>query len=192
MPINEIETYYPKSKQHWRKWLAKNHITKDAVWLIMYKQKAGKPTITWSDAVDEALCFGWIDSTKKTIDEERSIQFFTKRKPKSTWSKINKQKVLKLIDEELMTKAGLCCIEIAKKNGSWTILDEVENLIIPADLAIELNGKANAMAFFLNLSKSVKKGMLQWLVLAKRPETRQKRIMEIAQLASKGMKPKQF
>ncbi len=192
MPIIEVKKYYPKTKQHWRKWLLKNHIQKDAVWLIMYKQSANKPTVTWSDAVDEALCFGWIDSIKKTLDDERSIQFFSKRKPKSTWSKINKQKVSNLIDNGLMTKAGLDCIEIAKQNGSWTILDSVEELEIPTDLATELNTKENSMDFFLSLSKTVKKGMLQWVIFAKRPETRQKRIKEIAELADKRQKPKQF
>lgn len=192
MAIREIETYYPKTRQHWRNWLAKNHLQKDAVWVIFYKQKANKPTLTWSDAVDEALCFGWIDSVKKKLDEERAIQFFSKRKPRSTWSKINKQKVQRLIDTGQMTKVGLDCIEIAKENGSWEILDSVEELTIPSDLESELMSKANAMDFFLGLSKSVKKAILQWLVLAKRPETRQKRIAEIAELADKGMKPKQF
>ncbi|MEO6549993.1 MAG: YdeI/OmpD-associated family protein [Ferruginibacter sp.] len=192
MPANEIATYYPKTKLHWRKWLIKNHVRKNAVWIIMYKQKAGKPTITWSDAVDEALCFGWIDSIKKKLDDERSIQFFSKRKPTSTWSKINKQKVIKLIDEGQMTAAGLVCIEVAKKNGNWKLLDSVEELLIPADLEVELMAKANAMDFFLSLSKSIRKAILQWVILARRPETRQNRINEIATLAAKKQKPKQF
>ena len=192
MSINDAEKYYPQSKEQWRKWLAKNHIQKNAVWVIFYKQKADKPTITWSDAVDEALCFGWIDSIKKTLDEERSIQFFCKRKPKSTWSKINKEKVKKLIAAEKMMQAGLSCIEIAKENGSWEILDSVEELIIPKDLESELEAKENAMDFFLSLSKSVRKAMLQWLVLAKRKETRENRISEIVKSASNKQKPKQF
>ena len=191
MAISEIETYYPKTKQHWRKWLAKNNIQKDAIWLIMYKKKSDKPSITWSDAVDEALCFGWIDSIKKKLDEERSIQYFSKRKPKSTWSKINKQKVCKLIDTGFMTKVGLDCIEVAKRNGTWEILDSVEELIIPPDLETKLMTNANAMDFFLSLSKSVRKATLQWIILAKRQETRQKRINEIVELAHKGIKPKQ-
>jgi len=188
----KAETYYPWTKQHWRKWLVKNHIQKEAVWLVMCKKKSDKSSITWSESVDEALCFGWIDTLKKTLDEERSIQFFSKRKPKSTWSKINKQKVLKLIAAGLMTKAGLDSIEVAKRNGSWEILDSVKELLIPTDLENELMTKTTAMAFFLGSSKSVRKAMLQWIVLAKRPETRQNRINEIAQLADKGMKPKQF
>jgi len=192
MPIIEIETFYPKNKQQWRKWLEKNHVKKDAIWLVMYKQKAKKPTITWSESVDEALCFGWIDSVKKKLDDERSIQFFSKRKPKSTWSKINKEKVKKLIETKQMTEAGLLCIEIAKQNGSWTILDSVEELEVPGDLETELKLKTNAYDFFFGLSKSTKKGMLQWLVMAKREETRQKRIKEIVELAEKKQKPKQF
>ena len=114
--------------------VSKKPYSENAFWVIFYKQKADKPTITWSDAVDEALCFGWIDSIKKTLDEERSIQFFIKRKPKSTWSKINKEKVKKLIAAEKMMQAGLGCIEIAQENRSWEILDSVEELIIPKDL----------------------------------------------------------
>ncbi|MBX2903960.1 MAG: YdeI/OmpD-associated family protein [Chitinophagales bacterium] len=192
MSISEIEHYYPKTKEQWRNWLAKNHVHKDAVWLIMYKQSTNKPSVTWSDAVDEALCFGWIDSIKKTLDEERTIQFFSKRKPNSTWSKINKQKVSILIEKGLMTHAGLACIQIAKQNGSWCILDSVEALEIPADLKEALTAHANAMNFFLSLSKSTKKALLQWIVLAKRAETREKRIQEVATLASKQQKPKQF
>ncbi len=142
--------------------------------------------------MDEALCFGWIDSVKKKLDEERSIQFFSKRKPKSTWSKINKDKVQKLIDAGLISEAGLGCIEIAKQNGSWEILDSVEELMVPQDLEIELNSRPDAMTFFMGLSKSAKKAMLQWLVLAKRPETRQNRVSEIAECASKKKKPKPF
>src|SRR5690606_13350946 len=129
-----------------------------------------EPSVSWSDAVDEALCFGWIDSVKKKLDEVRSIQFFSKRKPKSTWSKINKEKVKKLIETKQMTEAGLHCIKIAKQNGSWTILDSVEELEVPIDLEKELKLKTNAYDFFFSLSKSTKKGLLQWLVMAKREE----------------------
>lgn len=192
MKEQEIESFYPLSKQHWREWLQENHDKKRAVWLICYKMKSGTPTISWSDAVDEALCFGWIDSTRKTLDHERFIQFFSRRKAVSTWSKVNKAKIQVFIDNGSMTPAGLACVEIAKQNGSWTILDTAEELLIPEDLEIEFNTKPGAKDFFLSLSKSVKKGMLQWIVLAKREETRQKRILEIVELASQQRKPKQF
>lgn len=142
--------------------------------------------------MDEALCFGWIDSVKKTLDDERSVQLFSKRRPNGTWSKINKEKVQRLIDDQLMTRAGYECIEAAKQNGSWAILDEVEELKIPEDLEKAFTAKQGAKDYFLSLSKSQRKAILQWLVLAKRPETRQKRIDEIATLAAQKLKPKQF
>lgn len=150
------------------------------------------PTVSYSDAVDEALCFGWIDSTKKVLDADRYTQFFCKRKATSVWSKINKGKVDRLTKEGLMAQAGYNSIAMAKQNGAWNMLDEVEALIIPSDLATALNGNAGAMDFFLGLSKSVKKAILQWLVLAKRADTRNNRIHEIATLASQKLKPKQF
>lgn len=192
MKKTETATFYPKSKKAWRKWLQKNHSKKDSVWLICYKKSSNIPGISWSDAVDEALCFGWIDSIKRTIDEDKFIQFFSKRKAFSTWSKINNEKIKQLIDNDLMTPAGYESIEIAKQNGSWNLLDTVEELEIPKDLEKEFITKKGSRDFFLSLSRSVRKAMLQWLVLAKQPNTRQKRIKEIALLASKKLKPKQF
>ncbi len=192
MQKKEVETFCPASREEWRQWLKENHSSSQSVWLVQYKQKSAMPSIPWSDSVDEALCFGWIDSTRKTIDEERFIQFFTKRKPNSNWSKINKAKVERLIAGGLMAEAGLKSIELAKKNGSWSILDDVEELMIPKDLEEALLSKPGSGEYFNNLSKSVKKMMLQWVVLAKRPETREKRITEIAELAAQKLKPKQF
>ncbi len=183
-------TFYPTEGKKWRAWLQKNHENESSVWLIFYKKKSGKPSISWSEAVDEALCFGWIDSKAKPIDEEKYMQFFSKRKVGSTWSKVNKDKVVKLMEEAKMFPAGLASIEDAKRNGSWTILDKVEAFIIPEDLEREFKLRQGSKAFFLGLSKSVRKSSLQWIVLAKRDETRQKRVCEIAELASVGRKPK--
>jgi uncharacterized protein YdeI (YjbR/CyaY-like superfamily) len=187
---NEVESFSPSSTAEWRQWLLENHEKKQAVWLVLYKKTANKPTIGWGEAVDEALCFGWIDSIAKSIDGERRKQFFSKRKPNGTWSKINKEKVAKFIAEGKMRSAGLKCIEIAKQNGSWTILDEVEALIIPTDLEDAFKEFSGSKDFFLNLSRSNKKAVLQWIVLAKRAETRAKRVNEVAELASKNLKPK--
>ncbi|WP_316850298.1 YdeI/OmpD-associated family protein [Pedobacter agri] len=192
MISEEIETFYPTSRQAWRLWLSEHHISKQAVWLVQYKKSANIPTISWSEAVEEALCFGWIDGIRKSIDHERYIQFFTKRKPRSTWSKINKAKVLELIEAGLMTTAGHESIIRAKENGSWTILDEVEELVIPHDLEVEFSRQPEAKAFFLTLSKSIRKAILQWIAFAKRPETKAKRIAEVVDLASQKLKPKQF
>ncbi|WP_126973934.1 YdeI/OmpD-associated family protein [Gynurincola endophyticus] len=192
MSKKETATYYPKSRSHWRKWLEKNHQLKEAVWLVYYRSSTKIPSITWSEAVDEALCFGWIDSTKKTVDEKSYIQYFSKRKPNSTWSKVNKTKIEKLIENNLMTKAGFESIETAKQNGTWFLMDDIEELIIPEDLNSVLNKSKKAVIFFESQSKSIKKILLHWVVTAKRPETRKKRIDEIARLAAKGMRPKQF
>lgn len=192
MQEKNIDTFCPKDRKDWRKWLKENHSSKQSVSLIYYKKQSDRHTMTWSDAVEEALCFGWIDSTRRSRDSESFTQLFTKRKPKSVWSKINKEKVQRLIDEGLMTPAGLQSIEIAKQNGSWEILDSVEELEIPKDLAKEFRSHPGSKVYFSGLSKSVKKMMLQWIILAKRPETRQKRITEIAILAAKQQRPKQF
>ena len=190
MPEKETQVFYPESQVAWRKWLEENHKTEQAVWLVFYNKSSPRASISWSNAVDEALCFGWIDSKKIKIDPETSHQFFSKRKSKSTWSKINKDKVERLIEHGLMNEAGFLSIEIAKQNGYWTILDEVEELIIPADLEAEFSEKPNAMEFFLSLSKSVKKIILSWLVFARTTETRQKRIREIVDSAEQNQKPK--
>lgn len=190
MPEKETPIFYPKNLAAWRKWLEKNHIAERAVWVVFHSKKSALKSITWSEAVDVALCFGWIDSKKVKIDEETAHQFFSKRKPKSTWSKINKNKVEKLIEQGLMTEAGRRSIETAKQNDSWTMLDEVEELIIPADLEAELANKPNSKDFFLSLSKSVRKIILAWLVFAKTTETRQKRINEIVESAQQKLKPK--
>lgn len=188
MEKEAAEIFYPTSKQAWRQWLEENHQSKKTIWLICYKKKANKDTIVWSDAVDEALCFGWIDSTVRPIDDEKFMRSFMKRKPKGTWSKINKEKIKVLIESGKMQAAGLECIEKAKQNGSWEILDEVEELIIPKDLEKAFKAKPGSKASFLSLSKSVRKAMLHRIALAKRPETKQKRIAEIVEAVSQKKK----
>jgi uncharacterized protein YdeI (YjbR/CyaY-like superfamily) len=190
--MKDVEDYCPYDKNDWRKWLELNHNKKEAVWLIFYKKKSPNYNLSWSDSVDEALCFGWIDSTKRTIDTEKYKQYFSKRKAKSNWSKINKDKVKILIEQGLMEEEGHKSIEIAKENDSWTILDEVDALIIPEDLRETFANFKGSMEYFDSLSKSVKKILLHWVVSAKRKETRQKRILEIVENASENLKPKQF
>ena len=189
MVEKHIETFFATSHQHWRVWLQEHHADKQSVWLIYHKKKSGNPTLSWSEAVDEALCFGWIDSRAKPVDDTTYMQFFCRRKPASVWSKINKEKVQQLIDRGLMTEAGFSSIENARQNGSWTLLDEVEAGVIPADLTEALQKKPNAGSYFLSLSKSNRRNILQWLVLAKRVETRQNRIIEIVEQADQHSKP---
>lgn len=192
MQKKEIETFYPTNRQEWRQWLLENHNKKQSIWLVHYNKKSNMPSVSWSDAVDEALCFGWIDSTRKSLDNDMFIQFFTKRKPRSVWSKINKEKIERLKQEGLLMSAGLESISIAQQNGTWNILDDVEELEISEDLEMEFNTCEGSKEYFLSLSKSVRKSMLQWIKLAKRPETRQKRIVELVEHANRKIRPKQF
>lgn len=192
MQKKEIETFYPTNRQEWRQWLLENHNKKQSIWLVHYNKKSNMPSVSWSDAVDEALCFGWIDSTRKSLESDKFIQFFTKRKPTSVWSKINKEKIERLKLEGLLMPDGYESIMIAQQNGTWNILDDVEKLEISEDLEKEFNTREGSKEYFLSLSKSVRKSMLQWIKLAKRPETRQKRIIELVENASLEIKPKQF
>lgn len=190
--MKDVEEYCPINQKDWRAWLKLNHNKKNAVWVIFYKKKSLKHNLSWSDSVDEALCFGWIDSTKKSLDEERFIQYFSKRKAKSNWSKVNKDKVKVLIKQDLMQEAGYNSIEVAKENGFWTILDDVEAFVVPEDLGTAFTNNNGSLEYYNSLSNSVKKGLLYWVVSAKKTATRQSRILEIVENASKQLKPKQF
>jgi uncharacterized protein YdeI (YjbR/CyaY-like superfamily) len=183
-----IKTFHFKTQKEWRKWLVKNHSTEKSVWLIFYKKGSSVQCTNYAEALEEALCFGWIDSKAVKRDDVSYYQYFAKRKPKSNWSKVNKEKVTKLIEKGLMTPAGFESIEIAKQNGSWSVLDTVEELIIPHDL--ELLFDKNKMAFenWKKFPPSSKKVILGWILSAKRPETRQKRIAETVELAEKKIK----
>jgi len=190
--MKEAAEFCPKNRSEWREWLSECHQKEDAIWLIFYKKKSPDHNLSWSDAVDEALCFGWIDSTKITIDNERYKQYFTKRKAKSNWSKINKDKVTVLIEEGLMQQAGYDSIAIAKENGSWTFLDAVEALEVPQDLQSAFDQNDKAQKFYNELSNSMKKGVLYWVISAKREATQQKRIRDIVDSAEMGKLPKHF
>jgi uncharacterized protein YdeI (YjbR/CyaY-like superfamily) len=191
MPKSNIQlgTIYAQDRKEWRKWLEENHHLSPGIWLIYYKVKSDKPSVRYSEAVKEALCFGWIDSKVKSLDQERYMQIFTPRKSKSVWSKLNKQYIEELIEQGLMTKAGLEKIEVAKLDGSWKILDAIEALIIPQDLeqALLLNETANR--YFQAFSKTLKKNILFWIESAKRPETRLKRIEETINAAAQNKNP---
>lgn len=179
---------YFKNRTEWRKWLSINHSSSKGVYLIFYKVTSRKESMRWEEAVQEALCFGWIDSTVKKIDNEGRKQRFTPRNLKSGWSKLNKDHIKKLIANNLMHESGLQKIEIAKKDGSWSIRDDAENLIIPNDLKKAFAKNKLALKNFQALSKSYKKSYLHWLYSAKREETKKKRIIEIINLCKKNIK----
>jgi uncharacterized protein YdeI (YjbR/CyaY-like superfamily) len=183
-----IGTFHARSRKEWREWLEKNHQSEKSVWLIVYKKESNVPSVYYPEAVDEALCFGWIDSTPKKRDDRSYYQFFAKRNPKSNWSKVNKTKVEKLIAQNLMTAAGLKMVEIAKRTGTWTALDDVENIKIPDDLQKALDNNKTAFEHWDKFSRSSKRGILEWILNAKKPETRQRRIDETVRLAIENIK----
>jgi uncharacterized protein YdeI (YjbR/CyaY-like superfamily) len=182
-------TVTPRDRAQWRRWLERNHTKRDRVWLIYHKKGSGTPSITYVEAVEEALCFGWIDSTIRPIDETTYQQLFARRKPTSTWSKLNKERVERLIRDARMTEAGLASIEIAKRNGSWSSLDRVEALEEPSDLGAALDADPTARRHFDAFPASAKKMVLYRVERAKRPETRAKRIMEMVDLISRNERP---
>jgi uncharacterized protein YdeI (YjbR/CyaY-like superfamily) len=186
---SQLETIYAIDRQAWRNWLQQNHDRSSGVWLVYYKVNSGKPSIRYSEAVKEALCFGWIDSKAKSLDDARYMQIFTPRKPKSVWSKVNKQYVEELIEQGLMTAAGLKKIEAAKRDGSWTSLDAIEALTIPPDLEQALTANELANQHFAAFSRSTKKTILFWISSAKRSETRLKRIEQTVRAAAQNRNP---
>ena len=179
-----------KNSKEWREWLQNNHIKEKRIWLILYNKSSDVLSITWSEAVDEALCFGWIDSTVYKRDAESRYQLYTPRKPKSFWSRINKEKIEKLIAEGRMTDAGLRMVELAKQTGTWAALDDVENLIVPDDLQEAFNRYPQAAQNFDAFPKSAKKMILTWIFSAKTPATRQKQLEETAEKAAKNIRSK--
>jgi len=184
-----LERFTPQSRQEWREWLATNHDKTKGVWLVFYKASSGQVQFTYEEAIEEALCFGWIDGRPNKLDEDRYLQRFLPRQPKSTWAKSNKIRVEKLIAEGLMTEAGFKVIERAKKDGSWDSLNEIEDLILPPDLRQALNADQKALKYFESLSKSVKKQILWWMAGPRRPETRRKRILQIVNSLQAGRNP---
>ncbi len=188
----DIPTFYAKSQAAWRKWLEKNHLKEKAVWLIIYKKAAEVPSVNYAEAVDEALCFGWIDSKANTKDELSYYQYFAKRNPKSKWSKVNKEKVAQFIKEGKMAPEGLAMIELAKETGTWDALNAVDELIVPDDMLKLFKKNKTAFANWNSFSRSVQRGILEWISNAKRVETRQKRIDETITLAAKNIKANQY
>ena len=186
--MEDTQHLYFKNAKEWRDWLHKNHALVTKASLVFYKISSEFESMRWEEAVQVAICYGWIDSTVRKLDEERRVQMFTPRKDKSVWSKLNKSYIEKLLLENLIHESGLKKIEIAKKNGSWESLDAVENLDIPTDLQIAFNSNKKASDNYLNFSPSYRKSYLYWLNQAKRDETRSIRITQIIQLCEQNIK----
>jgi uncharacterized protein YdeI (YjbR/CyaY-like superfamily) len=160
--------------------------------LVFNKKSSGKPHVSYEEGVEEALCFGWIDSKGGLVDTERSKLYYAPRNPKSNWSRPNKERIARLTAAGLMREAGLKMVEIAQKTGTWTALDEVENLVVPEDLQAALEAWPTAAAHFEAFPRSAKRGILEWILNAKTPETRQKRLEETARLANDNIRANQY
>ncbi len=184
----EPKEHYFKNDTAWRKWLHKNHNNSAGIYLIFYKVDHEMPSMRWEEAVRVALCYGWIDSTVKSLGNGKRRQYFCPRKPKSVWSKVNKEHIKALEQAELMHESGWKAIAIAKENGSWKALDDVENGVVPKDLQKAFANNRKAWNNFQNFTPGQRKSYLYWLNHAKREETRQKRIAEIITLCGQGIK----
>ncbi len=170
----------------WREWLEANHATARGAWLVTWRPRSGRVGLDYEAAVEEALCFGWVDSTGGQVDDERSKLYFAPRKARSVWAASNKARVERLIREGRMAPAGRAAIERARANGCWEILDTVERLEVPDDLTEALANCPPAAVNFAAFSPSARKMLLGWVAVAQRPETRAKRIREIAEAAARN------
>jgi len=188
--------HYPRTevarREEWRAWLAGHHASERGTWLVSFKKATGRPSVGYDAAVEEALCFGWIDSVGRTVDAERSMLLFTPRKPASRWSRVNKARVEHLLAAGLIEPPGLAVIEAAKASGTWTALDDVENLVVPPDLAEALAAHPGAAEAWEGFPRSARRGILEWILTAKRPPTRARRIAETAERAARGERANQW
>jgi uncharacterized protein YdeI (YjbR/CyaY-like superfamily) len=177
--------YHAETRAAWRAWLAANHETR-GVWLGSWKRRTGRPAVPYEEAVEEALCFGWIDSTVNTLDDDRGLQLMTPRRPRSGWTRLNRERVARMEAEGRMTDAGRKAVAVAKANGWWTIYDSVEDLIEPDDLAVALDEVPEARANWDALPPSERKGRLWTVVSVAKPETRARKIATIVADAAAG------
>ena len=184
----EYEAVEVTSRDAWRRWLQSHHGSSRGVWVTTYKKAAGERYVPYDEIVEEALAFGWIDSRRRRVDEQRSQLLVTPRKPRSGWSRINKERVERLEAAGLMTEAGRRAIAVAKENGAWSALDDIENLVEPDDLREELDADPKARRHWDAFPRSAKRAILDWIAAAKRDETRRRRVSETARLAAQNVR----
>lgn len=182
----DLPIYHPRDLAAWRAWLEATHGTARGVWVASWRKASGRDPVAYEDLVLEAICFGWIDSTVNILDDDRGLQLMTPRKPKSGWTRLNRQRVAVLEAQGRMTEAGRRAVEAAKANGWWTIYDAVEDLLEPDDLAAALAASPRARTAWNGFPPSARKQMLWWVVSAGKPETRTSRIAEIVSQAKRG------
>lgn len=178
--------YHAESRSQWRSWLEHNYTSVRGVWLCSWRGGIERPRCPYPHVVEEAICFGWIDSTATLLDDDRGLQLITPRKTKSPWSRLNRQRAADMEERGLMTSAGRAAIGVAKANGWWNISDQVEDLEEPADLATVLDRRRPARANWDRFPPSARKQMLWWIISAARPETRANRIAAVVEEAAHG------
>ena len=183
---------HPETLVAWRAWLAEHAADTQGVWLVSWRKHTGRPAMSYSEAVEEALCFGWVDSKPAKLDEDRTMLYFSPRRRGSAWSRPNKQRVERMMADGRMTRAGLAAVEQAKADGTWSFLDEVEDLVVPPDLATALDALPSARAQWEGFPRSARRGILEWIAQAKRPETRSRRLAQTAELAQRGQRANQW
>lgn len=188
VPLDTYRRVPVRSAAEWRAWLELNHHQRESIWLVVWKKGKG-PHVPMSEIVDEALCFGWIDSLPRKLDDARSMVLLSPRKPGSAWSAVNKAKIARLQADGRMAGPGIAAVERAKADGSWVFLEDVDALIPPGDLLAALaDGAPEARQRWDGFSRSSRRGILEWIRQARRPETRARRIAETVRLAAMGLK----
>jgi uncharacterized protein YdeI (YjbR/CyaY-like superfamily) len=191
-----VSDAYPQvpveARAAWRAWLEAHHAEAPGVWVVTWKKASGGPYVAYEDLVEEALCFGWVDSKSRGLDAARTQLLMTPRKPASRWSRPNKERITRLQAAGRMAPAGLAAVELAKESGTWTGRDEVEAGLEPADLRAALDADADARRHWDAFPRSTRRAILEWITAAKRPETREKRVRETAEQAARDVRANQW
>ena len=192
MAANDLGDVHPLTAAEWRAWLERHHADAPGIWCVFYKKHTGKPAVGYDEAVSEALCFGWVDSLPRKLDDQRHMLLFTPRKPGSNWSGPNKRRIVAMEKAAKMTPTGRAAVEAAKADGSWSALDAVERLEVPADLAAAFEQHPPAAERWAAFPPSARRGILEWIINAKRPATRTERVEKTATLAAKNERANQW
>jgi uncharacterized protein YdeI (YjbR/CyaY-like superfamily) len=187
---DDLDRCEVRSRAEWRAWLADRHAASPGVWVVTFKKGRG-PHVPYEDVVEEGLAFGWIDSKGRKLDEDRWQLLMTPRRPTSKWSRPNKERIARLTAAGLMAPAGIAAVKAAKASGTWTALDDIENLVEPDDLRTVLDADPGARRHWDAFPRSAKRAILEWIAAAKRPETRARRVSETARLAAQDIRANQ-
>ncbi|MGJ9372014.1 YdeI/OmpD-associated family protein [Nesterenkonia sp. CF4.4] len=189
---DSAQRVHAETRGQWREWLLAHHETESSVWLVSWKKATGRPAMAYDEAVSEALAVGWVDSKPRKLDDERTMLYFSPRRPGSAWSRPNKRRVEQLRGSGAMTEAGERVVAEAVDSGAWSLLDQVEDLIVPEDLAEAFTRHPPARENWDRFPPSARRGILEWIIQAKRPATREARISETARQASLNQRANQW